>query len=69
MYDFTKEELEILKRALTHWVGENAGQIIKDKLQSMINNYCEHEGVPCNLVDEGGTLKMQQCTKCGVFFK
>jgi len=33
--------LEILKRAMNFWVGENAGNVIKGKLQSMIDNYCE----------------------------
>lgn len=58
MNDFTKEELMLLKRALTHWVGENAGKIIKDKIQSMIDNYCDHKF-------EAFTSRTIRCKKCG----
>lgn len=50
MNDFTKEELTILflelNIAIRHW-GEAEEYkdypILKDKIQSMIDNYCEHE--------------------------
>lgn len=60
MNDFTKLELEILKRAMNFWVGENAGKVIKGKLQSMIDKYCEHEWKLCE-----DYHKPDECIKCG----
>lgn len=66
MNDFTKVELEILKRAIAYWVGENAGKVIKNKIQSMIDNYCEHEwvnGTYCIKCDKSPTGESIYC-KC-----
>jgi len=46
MSDFTKDELRVLSRALTFYVGENSGKNIQDKLRSAIHSYDE----PCNHV-------------------
>jgi hypothetical protein len=70
MNDFTKEELEYLVQCVTekinvidswdneehlNWVGG-----IESKIQSMIDNYCEHE------FDIHDYLR-DKCTKCGVY--
>lgn len=82
MSEFTKEELKLLSGcvfskfvnsledpSIEHLQGDLKS--LYHKLNDMVDCYkpCEHVGVPCELVDEGGTLKMQQCSKCGVFFK
>lgn len=43
MNDFTKEELKIILKALPLWIGKNSGGELKQKIISMIDNYCEHE--------------------------
>jgi len=47
MNDFTKEELEDIRNSLGIWIrSENANPqsiiSLRDKIQSMIDNYCEH---------------------------
>lgn len=61
MNDFTKEELEALLSAIkVVWVAD--GTEIEDKLfeklQSMIDNYCEHD------LYETSSL-VSHCCKCG----
>ena len=61
MNDFTKEELEELLDNIDQsliTVGEQA-EIILSKLQSMIDNYCEHE-IEVDYSPYG------LCKKCGV---
>lgn len=41
MNEFTKEELEELRYCVTFAHGDDNG--LADKLQSMLDNYCEHE--------------------------
>lgn len=45
MNNFTKDELEELMYAV-NFVGADDGSL-RDKLQSMIDNYCEHECKKC----------------------
>lgn len=55
MNDFTKDELEICKDGIEWMLYEgamphnkveaNEWRKVKDKIQSMINNYCEHENI------------------------
>ncbi len=66
MNEFTKEELTILflelNIAIRNWGGEkefNDYSNLKDKIQSMIDNYCEHEWSCWD--DEHNT---RVCTKC-----
>ncbi len=42
MNDFTKEELEDLLKYVTHPLWTNS-QHLSNKIQFMIENYCEHE--------------------------
>ena len=65
MTDFTKEELEeiidtfdFIEKLVPHeWKTE-----LKDKIQSMIDNYCEHEiSVTMSMRDK----TFVDCTKCG----
>ena len=65
MNDFTKEELESIKNAMGCL---NINKILKgkvptdveliNKIQSMIDNYCEHDGV--NIIGVPG----MQCKNC-----
>lgn len=60
MNDFTKEELKSLQRAIIPWFGKYAGQVIKNKIQSMIDNYCDHEFDRYGCQD----CSAQWCSKC-----
>ena len=43
MNDFTKEELKFISDLLTYQSSENMNEELRDKVDSMIDNYCEHE--------------------------
>lgn len=65
MNDFKKEELNQLMEACTNWfecpdegIMEEAQNLV-GKLQSMIDNYCEHE-----YEEESVELHAKQCCKC-----
>jgi len=58
MNDFTKEELMDLKRAVL-WVDHEHDELLANKIQSMIDNYCEHESE----IDIGEAPLI--CKKCG----
>ena len=62
MNDFTKEELEYLYQFLTIAIEsyQEPGKTyeLRDKLQSLIDNYCEHESGDPKLVF------IKECTKC-----
>lgn len=68
MNEFTKEELECLENAIQLQLAEKAmSQInydrrvaLRQKLQSMIDNYCEHEWRCWD--DQHNT---RECIKCG----
>lgn len=66
MNDFTKEELEELIASRCYHLGDNF-LLYEDelfmKLQSMINNYCEHEKSHANY-----DYEVEQCDKCGAAF-
>ena len=63
MNDFTQEELEEIKGGLDWWLDVNDWKRkhgIVQKLQSMIDNYCEHdEGTFINYGDQP-----EVCNKC-----
>lgn len=66
MNDFTKEELEAicydLRRNKNPW---QCGETIIDKIQSMIDNYCEHEKNIWPLYTEIGDLAVAGlCLEC-----
>jgi hypothetical protein len=56
MNDFTKEELFDLQSCVMFWGinGNKNKQYLNDKIQSMRDNYCEHEA-------------FMQCHECGSF--
>jgi hypothetical protein len=65
MNDFTKEELEMLRKLTFQHVNqfrENSGCIeLMRKIRFMIENYCEHNGdLVCNLFGDDVYL----CSKC-----
>lgn len=47
MNEFTKEELEILRKAIQSYICDfecyKSYSITKDKIQSLIDNYCNHD--------------------------
>lgn len=43
MNEFTLDELKMILRAVNFYLGDNAGRTVKDRLQNMIDNYCEHK--------------------------
>lgn len=60
MNDFTKEELLIFKDAIRIYLRTPSpikAEHLRDKLQSMIDNYCEHKWQMNNQL---------RCNKCGV---
>ncbi len=62
MIDFTKKELEAIKRALiTH---DFRYPDLMNKTQSMIDNYCEHEYSPTEALNVP-----LHCLKCGLKFE
>jgi hypothetical protein len=52
MNNFTKEELQTLHRLIDDDINDESGYVyvtsyhdnLKDKIQSLIDNYCEHSG-------------------------
>lgn len=65
MSDFTKEELESMLEGVNWFLDGDSSlysEALINKIQSMIENYCEHE----SLFSEG---EMKHCCKCGEWFK
>lgn len=63
MNDFTKEELESILEGISWWLdGDNAlySEKIINKIQSMIDNYCEHD---CKATI--WQCQVTACSKCG----
>lgn len=62
MNDFTKEELNILHEFLDTacelYSEPDSTYSLRDKIQTMIDNYCEHEGSEPKLV------LVKNCVKC-----
>lgn len=64
MNDFTKEELKKIHGLLVFCCDEpfrepNSTFELRDKIQSMIDNYCEHE-----YGEKSVELHVKQCCKC-----
>lgn len=65
MNELTKEELHIIMRAVNFYLGENSGKQIKDKIQLIIDRYCQHEYL-CIMNESGHGFKyFKVCRKCG----
>ena len=62
MNDFTKEELEYIMHLwhVCNSYHSSPSQNFKNKLQSMIDNYCEHDPVG------DWHVCVDKCSKCGV---
>jgi len=58
MNDFTKEDLQDIANALENWVPDHIG--LRDKIQSMIDSYCEHD---CKYTI--WQCQVTACSKCG----
>jgi hypothetical protein len=71
MNDFTKDELIILKNGLECLpIARNLSMgymatciVLKDKLNSMIENYCDHDG------EIGKDYPAEKCMKCGAYWE
>ena len=63
MNDFTKEELQLIHEYLC---GNPRTYVIADKIQSMIDNYCEHEW---DIYREGSIIRGIYCAKCSTKLK
>ena len=69
MNDFTKEQLETMRNAIfwgmvssSLWrIPEN--NLLVDKIQSMIDNYCEHDA------EIGKDYPAEKCMKCGAMWE
>ena len=78
MNDFTKEELDFILECVTPddsplsggWYREpDIAYRLTDKIQSMIDSYCEHEDDD-NFYFTKTTLEpMIRCKKCGEFYR
>lgn len=66
MNDFTKEELEGMLNCIYHgsWIYKADKKTVINKLQSMIDNYCEHEEKETIQTFLSGTRFSNQCKKC-----
>lgn len=62
MNDFTKEELKII--AINLCFNENTSDIL-NKLNSMIDNYCDHNILVTGNESGHGHLWHKTCRKCG----
>ena len=71
MNEFTKEELNLLNNALCVYL-EGASPIevehLQDKVQSLIDNYCEHEHKQYSIGDSRPMIMTHECLKCGKDF-
>ena len=72
MTDFTKEELQFFLMVMKpfHWLWQDDPLKLEEKIQIIIDNYCEHlpEGVSFSTYPLGSDMKYQ-CKKCGEFYR
>jgi hypothetical protein len=59
MNDFTKEELESIYLSVSDYWYEDP---LLDKIRSMIDDYCEHDG------EIGKYYPAEKCMKCGAYW-
>ncbi len=72
MNDFTKEELKILKAAMGEILFFPETPRLIDKIQSMLDNYCEHEYENDFGKDSRPRFeknKNPKCKKCEKFYR
>lgn len=63
MNNFTKDELNALRGSRCYHLDDNSPHYdaLFMKLDSMIDNYCEHKGITSSLA------VIQECSKCGKY--
>ncbi len=69
MNDFTKEELERILEGVSWWLdGDTAiySESLINKIQSMIDNYCEHKNIATGGYPRSNPPK--KCESCGVLY-
>ena len=67
MNDFTKEQLEeILDGLDDYWRLQPENSIIMDKIQSLIDNYCDHKKIETGAYSRSHPPK--KCDACGVLY-
>ncbi len=68
MNDFTKEELKNLLYYTAHYMSckwtDNESLALEKKIQSMIDNYCDHD---CNCELRRQMMQIDLCEKCRRF--
>lgn len=74
MNDFTKEDLEYLEQAVQFHIEEdyqqNPALNVLDKIQSMIDNYCDHQSNGELIVLSAHPyLDAYKCNKCEKLYK
>ena len=64
--DFTKEELEYLHSAIYERPSSVTLQMdeMRNKIQSMIDNYCEHDFDMTDWVNDSSGCRWYECKKC-----
>lgn len=63
MNDFTKDELEYLFRKFMLTNGDDFEHKLESKIQSMIENYCKHDG------EIQKDYPAEKCMKCGAYWE
>lgn len=69
MNDFTKDELNFILNYMfggSYRISTKDKESFRTKIQSMIDNYCEHEKI-CFYFIEKQNLAVEQCVKCQVW--
>jgi hypothetical protein len=66
MSDFTKEELQFILLSLEpfDWASSGAFEGVKSKIQSLIDNYCDHTSAHAVNLDVNYIL---ECSECKAF--
>ena len=75
MNDFTKDELQEIKRCLKYMINGNHTPFscltmeLNKKLQSVIQNYCDHEKEPKKQYWAADARLYNKCIKCGLLYR
>ena len=73
MNDFTKEELAVLKHVLNTNIDGYKDPCLLNKIQSLLDNYCEHETdkeiYSIRNSRLGAEKMINKCKHCGEFYR
>ncbi len=65
MNEFTKDELQIIHLDMTTYINRTpilnespSHKALRDKVEGMIDNYCDHEWIPCL-----GKINIEICSR------